>query len=155
MPGTLALQPPPPDFDHHTLDIVSVLPKVLCRVSRRQTGEPYFGKTGSCRFDDNHPDPNARFGTCYLGFDYAVAFAESVLHNAEPVNGRFIIPSSEVETRLLLGFKGRRMLKLANMTGTHLLRAGGNGFKSAARPTMPCHKPGPLPSLPIRRRSME
>lgn len=149
MAGTLALTAPPPDFDDHTLHIVSVHPKVLCRVSRRQTGEPYFGKSGACRFDDNNPDINARFGTSYLGFDYAVAFAESVLHNAEPVNGQFIVPSSEIDTRLLLSFKGKRSLTLANMTGTHLLRAAAMG-KSAAHPTTPFRKPGRLPSLPIR-----
>lgn len=127
MAGTLALKPPPPDFNDHKLDIVSVLPQALCRVSRRKTDEPYFGKSGACRFDDNNPDIKARFRTAYLGFDYAVAFAESVLHNAEPVNGRFLIPTSDIETRLLISFKGRQTLQLANMTGTHLLRAGGNG----------------------------
>lgn len=127
MAGTQPLAAPPADFNSLSLDIVSVLPKALCRISRYKTNEPHYGRTGLCRFDDNHPDPAARFGTCYLGFDFAVAFAESILHNAEPVGGRFLVAAAEIDNRYLLEFKGRRKLRLARMKGSTLLRLGANG----------------------------
>jgi hypothetical protein len=127
MAGTLKLKLPPANFNTLPLTIVAIPPKALCRVSRYDSGEPHYGVSGECRFDDINPDVSARFGTCYLGFDYAVAFAESVLHNEEPKNGAFAIPTSEVADRFLLSFKGRGKLKLANMTGMPLLLLGGNG----------------------------
>lgn len=127
MAGTQALERPPVDLSEQPLSVVAVAPKVLCRVSRYKTGEPFFGRSGACRFDDATPEPGLRFGTCYLGFNLAVAFAESVLHNEQPCNGRFMIPTSEIDSRWVLSFKGRRKLRLANMTGRHLLRLGGNG----------------------------
>lgn len=127
MAGTLPLSYPPADLRDQTLSIVTVSPTVLCRVSRYKTGEPFFGRSGLSRFDGTATEPGLRFGTCYLGFDLAVAFAESVLHNEEPDSGRFLIPTSEIDNRLVLSFKGRRKLRLANMTGRHLLRLGGNG----------------------------
>lgn len=48
---------------------VNVDPSALVRVSRHDTGEPYFGRSGGCRFDD----PRKSFGTCYLGFNLTVA----------------------------------------------------------------------------------
>jgi hypothetical protein len=125
--GTIALQPPPANFNSHVLATVPVMPAALCRVSRHETGEPHFGSTGANRFDDNNPDKAARFGTCYFGLELAVAFAESVLHNAVPTGGRFEIPTSEIETRFALSFKGPRPLRLARLYGMELLLHGGCG----------------------------
>lgn len=122
MAGTLCLQAPPPDIDRRTLDIVPVSPAALCRVSRRTTGEPHFGRSAACRFDD----AASRFGSCYLGFNLTVAFAESVLHDAEPEAHGFAVPASEISSRFALSFKGKP-LKLAKLYGTPLLRLGGNG----------------------------
>ena len=132
MAGTLALRPPPANFNTLALKIVHVPPKAICRVSRYDSGEPHYGVSGQCRFDDINPDASARFGTCYLGFDFAVAFAESVLHNEEPKNGAFNIPVAEVADRFLLSFRGRGQLRLATMTGLPLLRLGGNGELSGS-----------------------
>ena len=67
-----------------------------------------------------------RFGTCYLGFTLAVAFAETVLHNLEPDADGFSVPTSEVASRFVFSFKGKD-LHLAKLYGTALLRLGGNG----------------------------
>lgn len=128
MAGTSKLNPPSPTFSKLKLDVIEVSPRKLYRVSRYDSGEPHFGKSGSCRFDDANPDPNLdnRYGTCYLGFNLMVAFAESVLHNAEPSNGRFDVPSSDIDTRFALSFKGSK-LKLAKIFGLSLFNMGGNG----------------------------
>ncbi|MET0964219.1 MAG: RES family NAD+ phosphorylase [Noviherbaspirillum sp.] len=130
MAGTLHLEAPPADINSRNLDIALVPPASLCRVSRHSTGEPYFGRTGDCRFDDAQPDVTKRFGTCYLGFNLTVAFAESVLHNLEPDASGFSVPTTEVSSRFALSFKAPResaTLKLAKLYGTALLRLGGNG----------------------------
>jgi len=73
------------------------------RVSRYHTGEPFFGRTGACRFDD----AARQFGTCYLGFDLTVAFAESVLHNKEPDANGFAVPGTEIDACFALRFAGK------------------------------------------------
>lgn len=120
--GTLPLQPPSARFHAASLDIEPVAPASLCRISGRLTGEPYFGRTAGCRFDD----PSKHFGTCYLGTDLQVAFAESVLHNLEPKDGRFFVAESDITRRFALRFDGPD-LRLANLTGSSLLLLGGNG----------------------------
>ncbi len=122
MPGTLPLRLPPVDLASRAVDIVLVPPTSLIRVSRYTTGEPFFGRTGTCRFDD----PAQRFGTCYLGFDLTVAFAESVLHNKEPDDGGFSVSGAEIDTCFAPSFAGAD-LRLAKLYGTSLLRLGGNG----------------------------
>lgn len=129
MAGTSLLPPPPSDLHRQQLDIVTVRPSELVRVSRHDTGEPYFGRSGGNRFDDAGADPVQRFGTCYLGLGLTVAFAESVLHDLEPEGGRFVLPASEIDSRYALSFKGKP-LRLANLTGTSLLRLGGHGEMS-------------------------
>jgi hypothetical protein len=113
MAGTSILQAPPPDLHRQRLDIVTVRASDLVRVSRHETGEPYFGRTGGHRFDDSCADPAQRFGTCYLGLGLTVAFAESVLHDLESRGGKFVLPVSEIDGRYVLSFKGRA-LRLAN-----------------------------------------
>lgn len=122
MAGTLPLKRPPANFHAIHLDIESVPPSSLCRISGHSTGEPYFGRTAGCRFDD----ASRQFGTCYLGTDLQVAFAESVLHHLEPKDGCFCVPESEISRRFALHFDGPD-LRLANLTGSSLLVLGGNG----------------------------
>lgn len=126
MAATSSLQPPPADLHAQDLDIEAVPAAALCRVSRHATGEPYFGRSGACRFDDAQADAAARFGTCYLGLNLTVAFAESVLHDVEPEGGKFALPPAEIDSRFALSFHGKD-LRLANLTGTALLRIGANG----------------------------
>ena len=130
MAGTAQLKPPPADIKRRALEIDWVHPAALCRVSRYHSGEPHFGRTGSCRFDDAQADIGKRFGTCYLGVDLTVALAESVLHDREPDIHGFSVPTTEVTSRFALSFKATKRgakLKLAKMYGTALLRLGGNG----------------------------
>jgi hypothetical protein len=104
MAGTVPLKPPPPDLHQHILDIKLVSPARLCRISSHNTNEPHVARSGGCRFDD----PARRFGTCYLGFNLTVAFAESVLHDFEPGLDGFSVPTSEVTRRFALGVSAIR-----------------------------------------------
>ena len=102
-------------------------------MSRHDTGEPYFGKSGANRFDD----PAKVFGTCYLGLSLTVAFAESVLHDADPGGGHFHVPPDDISQRYALSFDGPG-LRLANLTGSHLSLLGGNGeISGSADYTLP------------------
>lgn len=120
------LLPPGANFSQLPLDIQLLNPAILYRVSSHDTGEPYFGRSRGNRFDDPVARKADRFGTCYLGGNLTVAIAESLLHNAEPENGRFEVPVSEVEARYVFRFSGP-VLRLANLTGTPLLLLNGNG----------------------------
>lgn len=125
------LLPPGANFSKLPLDIQLLNPSVLYRVSSHDTGEPYFGRSRGNRFDDPVARKAHRFGTCYLGFNLTVAIAESLLHDAEPENGRFEVPVAEVESRYVFRFSGPE-LRLANLTGTPLLLLNGNGEISGA-----------------------
>ncbi|UVW30728.1 RES family NAD+ phosphorylase [Massilia sp. H6] len=104
---------------------VEVNPADLFRVSRHNTGEPYFGKSNANRFDDPNPDPAARYGTCYLGTSLAVAVAETVLHDLKPRNGCFEVDVASIESRYVVRFGGEPLV-LANLTGAALKRIGGH-----------------------------
>lgn len=105
----------------------------LKRIGRRNTGEPYFGRHAANRFDD----PSKCFGACYCGLQLDTAIAESVLHDALPEKGHFRIRQEEIETRYLVTFAAgadRGILRLADLTGQHLKRIGGNNSLSAEHP---------------------
>lgn len=120
------LLPPCTNFPLLSLEVHRLNPAVMYRVSSHATGEPYFGRSRGNRFDDPTAKKADRFGTCYLGFSLTVAIAESLLHNAEPENGRFEVPASEIDARYVFRFTGPE-LRLANLTGTPLLLLNGNG----------------------------
>lgn len=120
------LLPPAANFSTLPLDIQVLTPSVLYRVSTHATGEPYFGRSRGNRFDDPTAKKVNRFGTCYLGLNLTVAIAESLLHNVEPENGRFDVPVSDIDAHDVFRFSGPA-LRLANLTGTHLLVLNGNG----------------------------
>lgn len=123
----LSLQPPASDFSTLSLGpLITVNPASLHRISNFDTGEPHFGRGGTSRFDDPARAKSRRFGTCYLGLSFKVAFAESVLHDMVPENGNFVVPESEITRRFAIAFEGDD-LQLANLTGTNLLVLGGNG----------------------------
>lgn len=106
----------------------------MLRISRHETGEPYFGRSGLNRFDDPRHYRNAarRYGTCYFGLSLACAFAETVLHDRVARHGRFDVPLIEL-ARHVLRFSGRS-LRLADMTGVHLKRLGADGSLSTIMP---------------------
>ena len=83
----MPVKPPPTDFSDLPLSVKKVSVTALKRISRRDTGEPYFGKHAAYRFDD----PNKRFGTCYCGKQLDTAIAETVLHDEVPEKGQFKI----------------------------------------------------------------
>lgn len=103
------------------------------RVSRYDSGEPFFGHSAANRFDD----PARRFGTCYLGFDVLTAVAETVLHDEVPVQGRFKVAQRDFEGRQIVRFPGGGILRLANFTGTALKALVGDGSISTMSPYDP------------------
>lgn len=133
------LLPPGANFSKLPLDIQLLNPSVLYRVSTHDTGEPYFGRSRGNRFDDPEAKKVNRFGTCYLGLNLTVAIAESLLHNAEPENGRFEVPMSAIDARYVFRFSGPA-LRLANITGTPLLLLNGNGEISGTTDYTLTHK---------------
>lgn len=98
----------------------------LVRISSHQTGEPYFGASGGNRFDaPGWRNGNPEYGCCYLGLTFEVALAESLLHDAVPVEGEFPIATTEINRRWVHRFKGD--FRLLNLTGAPSQRPKGCG----------------------------
>lgn len=133
----MSLAPPPTNFSTLALPTRQVSVEKLFRVSRRDKGEPYFGRNRAYRFDDPEPNPASRFGACYCGFDLDTAVAESILHDELAQNGGFDIAESEFTTRYLVRFKAAAtggMLTLADLTGHGLKKLGGDNSISSENP---------------------
>lgn len=120
------LGPPPPELALDAYPKIYFPPNRLVRISAYHAGEPYFGASGNNRFDAPLTAAGLRnFGVCYFGTHLEVAMAESILHDEEPVNGRFHIARSQVDDRFALYFSGRA-LHLLDLTGVLLKRLGGS-----------------------------
>ncbi|MDB5974582.1 MAG: hypothetical protein JWR07_1342 [Nevskia sp.] len=114
---------PGPDLFDQVANVTLATKAVSCtglnRVGRKSTGEPYFGSSGGNRWDD----PLGVYGVCYLGDSLVTAFAESVLHDREPIDGQFHLASSEIDDRFAIGF-GSGTLHVVDLTGVLLKRLG-------------------------------
>ncbi len=105
--GRPAWRLPPGDLGQRDLPIVTVPAMTpVVRLHTRGRDPHYFGRTGEGRFDD----PNRAYGVCYLGFNDAAAFVETILRDQdlsgvakadlEPrafADGRFVRPARLVE----------------------------------------------------------
>lgn len=111
---------PPRGLASIALRMVQVPPFRLYRVSAHSSGEPYFGRNGSNRFDDPTRTKSKRFGTCYLGESLEVAIAETVLHDEMPLGGQFNLAANELERRHCVRFSAGSLLNLVDLTGTAL-----------------------------------
>jgi hypothetical protein len=129
----LPLKAPPKNFNRLPLDVVELDPAKLFRISKHDTGEPYFGRSGGNRFDDNRYPKHRRFGACYFGLTLSVAFAETVLHDEMPEDGYFNMAEDELESRYVVQFAGAE-LHVADMTGRALRRLGADGSLSTEIP---------------------
>jgi len=130
----LALREPSPQLGAIELQTVSVDTSDLVRISRHDSGEPFFGRRGANRFDD----PAKQFGSCYFGLDLITALAETVLHDEVAIGGRFYVPQQEVLTRFVVRFgEPRQQLRLANLTGPSLAVLGADGAISTDSFTVP------------------
>jgi hypothetical protein len=127
------LRPPPPDLYSIDFETVQVEVASLYRISKYDSGEPYFGRSAGNRFDDHSRPPSKRFGTCYLGLSLQVAIAETVLHDLLPDGGHFVVPPDELESKCVVRFQGET-LKLAKLTGTALKRIVGSSEISTIFP---------------------
>lgn len=130
----MSLQPPPRDLASIPLTTRTIPCASLVRVSRFATGEPFFGRSASNRFDDRSRRRAARFGTCYCGLDLETAIAETVLHDEMPTRGRFLLSYSDFAARWLVAFRGGESLVLANLSGPSLKLLGGDGSLSTVIP---------------------
>ena len=117
------LELPPSNLSAIKLNIILKDPEKLFRISSHDTGEPYFGVSGANRFDA--PGESAEFGSCYFGYKLSVALAESVLHDEMPRSGKFSVAQTNLDDKYVLRFQGQQ-LRLANLTGVSLKRAGGH-----------------------------
>lgn len=98
----------------------------LYRVSSHEDGEPYFGNSGGNRFDaPGCKTGSAEFKTCYLGMSLPVAVAESLLHDEDPLDGKFAIAPETIRTLQVHRFAGDA-LNLLSLTGPVLKRSGGS-----------------------------
>jgi hypothetical protein len=124
---------PPRDLASMQIRTVQVLASRLFRISRVGSGEPYFGRSASNRFDDPGRIKSRRFGTCYLGFSLQVAIAETILHDEMPTRGRFEVAAQEIENRYCVRFRGEPLV-LVDLTGTALKALIGTGSISTTTP---------------------
>lgn len=124
--ATKALPPPPTILSTERFDVTELAPAALYRVSSYANGEPFFGRSGGNRFDaPGVLASHAEYGACYLGQSLMVALAESVLHDAEPVDGRYIVAPETLARRHVWRFAGPP-LKLLDLSGALLKRLGGS-----------------------------
>ncbi len=129
----MSVAEPSDTFSELILPVATIDPMELVRLSRFNTGEPYFGRSKANRFDDPRFDTaSQRFGTCYFGLSLAGAFAETVLRNRTAAGGGFSLTASELE-RYVIGFEGDS-LQVAALFGKSLLTLGGNGALSTITP---------------------
>lgn len=126
MPAVPLAPPPPGLATDDSLPVTRVLPRRLVRISQYPAGEPYFGASGSNRFDAPGCLAGApEFRSCYFGFSLEVAVAESLLHDELPVDGEFRFSMAALELRHVHRFSGS-MLRLLDLTGTTLKRLSGH-----------------------------
>jgi hypothetical protein len=135
--GLKGLEPPPRRFSQQALPTVQYRTGNLLRISRFAGGEPYFGRSGKNRFDDDSRPKKSRFGTCYCANALVTAVAETLLHDRLPEDGRFRVDQTELETLLVYQLAGRR-LRLANLMGGDLKTLGADGRISTE---LPAHMP--------------
>ena len=128
------LNRPPRNLAKQALATRDIRADLLFRISRHDSGEPYFGVSAAYRFDDNHRNKAKRFGTCYCGFDLDTAIAETMLHDELPVRGAFRLSASDFASRFLVRFAHRQVLTVADLTGVALKRLGGTGALSTILP---------------------
>jgi hypothetical protein len=124
---------PPRGLAARSVRTVEVLPSKLYRISRYGSGEPFFGRSTSNRFDDPSRVKARCYGTCYLGLSLEVAIAETVLHDEMPVKGRFEVAATEIESRYCVRFKGNPLV-LIDLTGTALKSLVGSSAISTIVP---------------------
>jgi len=144
---------PPSNFGELDLKVKELAVKKLKRIGRHDSGEPYFGKWASSRFDS----PDKKYGTLYCGQTLDAAMAETILHDEIPVDGAFPIRAEEFEKRFLVtydGATGQGDLRMADLTGASLKRLGVTTTFLPRRPT-PLPRSGALQFMHIPKMSTD
>ena len=131
----MPLRKPPRNLGQIDLETAMVSPARLVRLSRYSLGEPHFGRSAGHRFDDRSRPMAARFGACYCGFDLTTAIAETLLHDAVPVKGKFFVPYVDFANRFQVRFPAPTdALVLVTVTDIHAKRLGVDGAISTETP---------------------
>lgn len=68
---------PPTPFAPKGMDIVTLNAKDLVRISKYDSGEPYFGHNLANRFDDPSKPPTSPFRVCYCATSLQAALSTS------------------------------------------------------------------------------
>ena len=121
---------PPAALSSTAFKATIVKPERLFRVSEHTVDKPYFGASGRHRFDAPGPAKPV-FGASYLGMSLHVAVAESLLHDEEPVDGRFLVAPGKLARQFVHRYEGVP-LKLLNLTGATLKRLDGSAELTGA-----------------------
>lgn len=125
-PTSTSIPAPPPDFGLRPLDIAERQLAGWHRISRFASGEPFFGRSGTGRFDDSQRP--ARFGTCYLAASLAAAFGETLLRDALQAGGHYPMAWASIESRWHYAVQGtgtpQAGLRLADFRGAALRGLG-------------------------------
>jgi hypothetical protein len=131
----MPLRKPPRNLGQIDLETENVSPAKLVRLSRYSSGEPHFARSAGNRFDDRSRPASGRFGTCYCGFDLSTAIAETVLHDAEPIRGKFFVSYADFERRFQVRFPAPTDdLVLVAMTDAQAKTLGADGAISTETP---------------------
>jgi len=126
MAATALGLPPPTLASSDNLVVTEFDPTQLYRISRFQSGEPFFGRSGANRFDAPGCELGApEFGACYLGCTLEVAIAETLLHDEIAVDGEFQVSLDTLNSRYVHRFSGEQ-LRLLDLTGATLKRMAGH-----------------------------
>ncbi len=133
----MAIRLPKPGTFEHLLTPVMVPVASLVRLSARPAGEPFYGRTGSGRFDAPHARSSAPpFGVCYAADSLETAFCESVLHENSAFDGAaHVIAATELARCRVVRFRrtlGSADLKLVDLTGDALKKLALNNDLSSA-----------------------
>lgn len=129
---------PPADFAARPLSVRALDPARIVRISRLPAvREPFFGRTGTNRFDDPEPQQDLRYGVLYGALDLVTAFAETVLHEDETekpaARDGIALSLASLDARRVVTFRGKP-LRLARLYGKWLKALGGTGGVAKAIP---------------------
>ena len=132
------VRPPPADFAGRPLSVRVLDPARIVRISRlAPSREPFFGRTGTNRFDDPEPREDIRYGVLYGALDLVTAFAETVLHEDEtqiPARPDGVpLSVASLDARRVVTFRGK-FLRVARLYGKWLKALGGSGGVAKAIP---------------------
>lgn len=102
------------------LDTVQEHFSEVLRITSWFDGQPYFGKSGSNRFDD----PKGEYGVCYAAQDIRCAIAETLLHDEVAEKGFFTVEHEEISKLWVHHLQSKEPVHRVDFSGHLLKRLG-------------------------------